>query len=43
MSKLQLTMAVSHYDHTVDIVLGKVKIEGDQVIEFPRLPELKPV
>ena len=31
MSRLQLTMAVSHYDHTVDIVLGKVKIEGIDV------------
>ena len=28
MSRLQLTMAVSHYDHVVDIVLGKVKVEG---------------
>jgi 4,5-dihydroxyphthalate decarboxylase len=28
MSKLQLTMAVSHYDHIVDIVRGRVPIEG---------------
>ncbi len=28
MSKLQLTMAISHYDHTVDIVAGRVPIEG---------------
>ena len=28
MANLQLTMAVSHYDHVMDILLGRVKIEG---------------
>ncbi len=28
MSKLQLTMAVSHYDHVVDIALKRVEVEG---------------
>ena len=28
MSKLDLTLAVSHYDHVVDIVLGRVTVEG---------------
>lgn len=28
MTRLQLTMAVSHYDHCIDIVTGRVPIEG---------------
>ena len=28
MSKLQLTMAVSHYDHMIDIALKRVEVEG---------------
>ena len=28
MSKLQLTMAVSHYDHVIDIALKRVEVEG---------------
>ncbi len=28
MSKLELTLAVSHYDHVLDIVLGRVPVEG---------------
>ncbi len=28
MSHLQLTMAISHYDHVIDLLLGRVKIEG---------------
>ena len=28
MTKLQLTMAVSHYDHVMDILLGRVRAEG---------------
>jgi len=28
MSKLELTMAVSHYDHAMDVVTGRVRIEG---------------
>ncbi len=28
MTKLQLTMAVSHYDHVMDILLGRVQAEG---------------
>jgi 4,5-dihydroxyphthalate decarboxylase len=37
MSKLQLTMAISHYDHCVDIVSGRVPIEGIELscMELP--------
>ena len=28
MSKLQLTMAVSHYDHVIDVALKRVEVEG---------------
>jgi 4,5-dihydroxyphthalate decarboxylase len=32
MSKLELTLAVSHYDHVIDIVLGRVQVEGIELI-----------
>ena len=37
MSKLQLTMAVSHYDHVVDIALKRVEVEGVELnmMELP--------
>ena len=37
MSKLQLTMAVSHYDHVIDIALKRVEVEGVDlnVMELP--------
>ncbi len=31
MSKLSLTMAISHYDHVVDLVLGHVQVEGAEL------------
>ena len=37
MSKLQLTMAVSHYDHVIDIALKRVEVEGVELnmMELP--------
>ena len=37
MSKLKLTMAVSHYDHVIDIALGRVEVEGVELnmMELP--------
>jgi len=37
MSKLQLTMAVSHYDHMIDIALKRVEVEGIELnmMELP--------
>ena len=37
MSKLQLTMAVSHYDHMIDIALKRVEVEGVELnmMELP--------
>lgn len=37
MSKLQLTMAISHYDHCIDVVSGRVPIEGIELscMELP--------
>jgi len=31
MSKLKLTIAVSHYDHVIDLLIGQVRVEGAEL------------